>query len=87
MNGRKQRPRVAYDETVTEPLSSPVLQLLEWIAYDERTYGETMEAWTTHCPRLTVWEDALTAGLVEVTRDGRRGSKVVLTPTGSAALS
>ena len=78
---------MAYDETVTEPLSSPVLQLLEWIAYDERTYGETMEAWTTYCPRLTVWEDALTAGLVEVTRDGRRGSKVVLTPTGFAALS
>ena len=49
----------AYDETVPEPLSSPVLQFLEWIAYDERTYGETMEAWTTHCPRLTVWEDAL----------------------------
>ena len=70
-----------------EPLSSPVPQLLEWIAYDERTYRETMEAWTTHCPRLTVWEDALTAGLVEITRDGRRGSKVVLTPTGSAALS
>jgi hypothetical protein len=72
---------------VPEPFSSLVLQLLEWIAHDQRTYGETMEAWMTHCPRLTVWEDALTAGLVEVTRDGRRGSKVVLTPTGSAALS
>lgn len=70
-----------------EPLSPSVLQLLEWIAYDVRTYGETMEAWTTHCPRLTVWEDALTAGLVEVARDGQRGSKVVLTATGSAALS
>ena len=79
--------RPAYDGNMTEPLSSPVLQLLEWIAYDERTYGETMEAWTTHCPRLTVWEDALTAGLVEVARDARRGSTVVLTPAGSAALS
>ena len=76
-----------YDETVPEPLSSPVLQFLEWIACDERTYRETMEAWTTHCPRLTVWEDALTSVFVEVTRDRRHGSKVVLTPTGSAALS
>jgi molybdenum-dependent DNA-binding transcriptional regulator ModE len=71
---------------VAEIVSSSVSELLDWIAHDERTYAQTMEAWTTHCPRLTVWEDALTAGLVEVTRGGRRGSKIVLTPAGSAAL-
>jgi hypothetical protein len=72
---------------MAEIVSSSVLELLDWIARDDRTYAQTMEAWTTHCPRLTVWEDALTAGLVEVTRDGRRGSKVVLTLAGSAALN
>jgi hypothetical protein len=41
-----------------------------------------MEAWTSHCPRLTVWEDAIAGGLVEVRRDG-----VLLTASGRAGLS
>jgi len=28
--------------------------------------GETMEAWRTTCPRLTIWEDAVSDGLVTV---------------------
>jgi hypothetical protein len=40
-----------------------------------------MEAWSSHCPRLTVWEDAVIEGLVRIER-----SMVVLTPLGSAAL-
>ena len=42
------------------------LQLLAWIAARPRTYGETMEAWRTTCPRLTIWEDAVSDGLVTV---------------------
>ena len=45
-----------------------------------------MDAWTTHCPRLTVWEDALAAGLVEVRRDDGAESQVVLTGAGTSAL-
>jgi hypothetical protein len=81
------RTRRAYDDVVSEPFSSPVLELLDWVARDKRSYAETMAAWTTHCPRLTTWEDALAAGLVEVVRDGTRGSKVALTRAGSAALN
>ena len=40
-----------------------------------------MEAWRTSCPRLSVWEDALLAGLVCV-----RGSQVSLTDAGRQAL-
>jgi hypothetical protein len=40
------------------------IQLLSWIDERPRTYEETMDAWRTTCPRLTVWEDALSAGLV-----------------------
>ena len=58
-------------------ISTPTRQLLEWIGERERSYGETMEAWHSHCPRLLVWEDALADGLVEV-RDGR----VMLTTRG-----
>jgi hypothetical protein len=59
--------------------AAPTLELLRWLAERPRTYAETMEAWTSHCPRLTVWEDALAAGLVRV--DGR---DVRLTAAGRA---
>ena len=58
-------------------VSAPTQQLLEWIGECERSYGETMDAWHSHCPRLLVWEDALADGLVEV-HDG----KVALTAKG-----
>jgi hypothetical protein len=58
-------------------VSASTLQLLDWIGERDRSYGETMEAWHSHCPRLTTWEDALADGLVEV-----RNGRVVLTPKG-----
>lgn len=64
-----------------QTLSAPTLELLAWISERPRSYAETMEAWTSHCPRLTVWEDAIADGLVEV----GRGS-VLLSAGGRAAL-
>ena len=43
-------------------------QFLEWLSERPRTYGETMDAWRTSCPRLSIWEDALSAGLVRLGR-------------------
>ena len=40
-------------------------QLLDWIGQEPRNYVETMEAWRTSCPRLTIWEDAMSAGLIQ----------------------
>ena len=48
------------------PERALTLQMLDWIAVRPRTYGEAMEAWRSTCPRLTIWEDALAAGLVAV---------------------
>jgi hypothetical protein len=45
--------------------ASLTLQLLEWIAQRPRTYTELMGAWKTSCPRLAIWEDACTSGLVD----------------------
>jgi len=59
-------------------------QLLEWVASGRRTYAETLEVWHSHCPRHTIWEDALEAGLVDCA--GGREDVVVLTPAGEAAL-
>jgi hypothetical protein len=62
--------------------SAPTLELLAWISERPRSYAETMEAWTSHCPRLMVWDDAIADGLVAVGRDG-----VGLTAAGRASLS
>jgi hypothetical protein len=67
--------------------TGPVLELLDWVARTPRTYAEAMEVWTTHCPRLTAWEDALEIGLVEVVRNGHEGSSVALTAAGRAVLA
>jgi hypothetical protein len=62
-------------------MDASTLELLAWVAERPRTYGETMEAWRSHCPRLSVWEDALLGGLVRVD-----GGRVLLTETGRAEL-
>jgi hypothetical protein len=61
--------------------TAPTLQLIAWIAERPRAYDETIEAWKTSCPRLSVWEDALADGLVRV-----EGQQVLLTPTGERLL-
>lgn len=61
-----------------------LLELLTWISSRRRTYGETMEAWRTNCPRHSVWEDALIAGLVRLEGGSQ---EVVLTSQGRALLN
>jgi len=63
-------------------IAAPTLQLLEWLDERPRTYRETIDAWHSHCPRLTPWEDALDAGLVRVAR-----SQVAPSASGRAALT
>jgi hypothetical protein len=63
-------------------MDAPTRELLTWVSERPRSYRDTMDAWSSHCPRLTVWEDALAAGLVQV--DGRG---VQVTPAGRVALS
>jgi len=43
-----------------------ILDLLEWLSARERSYEETMDAWRTSCPRLTVSEDANDRGFVSI---------------------
>jgi hypothetical protein len=63
------------------------LQLLTRIADRPRRYGETMEAWHTTCPRMPVWEDAVSAGLIRIDGSGTmRGRSVGLTGCGRALL-
>jgi hypothetical protein len=50
---------------VSETVDNLILDLIEWVARKEHTYHETLDAWRTSCPRLTVWEDATERGLLE----------------------
>lgn len=67
---------------MNEPLSPATAELLEWVARRPRTYSEAIEAWRSNCPRLSAWDDALTGGLLQVSR-----AQVTLTAQGRALLN
>jgi hypothetical protein len=67
-------------------LPAPTIELLAWLSERTRSYDEAIEAWSSHCPRLTVWEDAFIDRLVHIERDGEGGATVRLTTRGTAAL-
>jgi hypothetical protein len=65
-------------------------ELLAWVAARPRTYGETMEAWRTSCPRMPVWEDAISGEFIEVLPSdggGMSGSAVRITQLGRTVLA
>ncbi len=65
-----------------------MLEFLAWIADRPRTYGEAMEAWQSHCPRHTIWEDAMINGYIAIDRrDEVRDPEVTLTARGAALLN
>ena len=62
-----------------------IVDLLEYVAAQERSYAEVIEAWHTSCPKLPVWEEANDRGLL--TRARVNGHAVVrITAAGSAFL-
>ncbi len=67
-------------------LDSLVLDLLEWLAGEPRTYRQTMDAWRTSCPRLAVWEEALDRKLVMRGVDAEGQVVVNVTRAGSRLL-
>src|SRR5262249_47614012 len=69
------------------PPSALTLELLNWVAERPRTYGETMTAWRTSCPRMPIWEDARDDGLVTLLGGDieANAAQVGLTPLGRAA--
>jgi hypothetical protein len=63
------------------------LELLAWTVRAPRTYAQAMEAWRSTCPRLSVWEDALIDGLIQVENGGTMDdAQVSLTARGRAVL-
>ena len=67
---------------IRNDLDPLILDLLEWIGRESRSYADVIDAWRTSCPRLTVWEDAMDRGFA--VREHAKGREVMirLTATG-----
>ena len=64
-----------------------MLEFLRWVADRRRTYDDAMEAWQSHCPRQTIWEDAMIDGLIQIDRhEGIHNPEIALTDRGRALL-
>jgi hypothetical protein len=63
-----------------------VLDLVEWIARQPRSYAEVMEAWRTSCPRFPIWEDTVDLRFVSRIKDQGPGEMIHVTPAGLAFL-
>jgi hypothetical protein len=67
-------------------LAPLTIDFLTWLAAEPRDYSEVMEAWRTSCPRLTVWEDAIDAGLITRVHVQGQPLRIALTPAGRRLL-
>lgn len=76
---------------MNDPAIALTLQLLEWIAERPRSYAEVLDIWKTSCPRLSIWEDACIAGLIDATtgsstlRLSDKGRRLLAEHKGAAA--
>ena len=70
---------------MSPPVSLLMVQFLAWVAERPHSYAEAMDAWRSHCPRMTVWEDATIDGLVRLA-NGADQAVVALTPRGQEVL-
>jgi hypothetical protein len=71
---------------MAESTENLILEFLTWVADRPRTYEEAMEAWQSHCPRQTIWEDAVIDGLVKIESTLPQGSRILLTERGETLL-
>jgi hypothetical protein len=63
-----------------------ILDLLEWIGREPRSYADVIDAWRTSCPRLTVWEDAIDRGFAAREHTPGREVMIRLTESGRGFL-
>jgi hypothetical protein len=63
------------------------LDFLASLSAGPQPYADVMDAWRTSCPRLTIWEDAIDAGLVVHKHTPGQPVLIELTPSGAALLA
>ena len=72
---------------MSDILTPLTIDFLAWLAREPRTYADVMDAWRTSCPRLTIWEDAVDAGLIAHRSAPGQPALVVPTARGEALLA
>jgi hypothetical protein len=72
---------------ISSDLTPLILDFLEWIETEPRSYADVMDAWRTSCPRLTVWEDSQDRGLITRRYSPGIGPRIEVTPEGRALLA
>jgi hypothetical protein len=71
---------------MSDILTPLILDFLAWLEATPRPYAEVMDVWRTSCPRLTIWEDAVDAGLVVHLRAPGEPATVDVTDKGRKML-
>jgi hypothetical protein len=72
---------------MSEPVNLLMIEFLSWISSRPRTYAEAMDAWQSHCPRQTIWEDAMIDGYIQLNRaEMTLDPEITLTARGLALL-
>ena len=62
-------------------------QFIAWVAEAPRSYADA-EAWRRSCPHLSIWEDAISDGLVRFEPDkSMQQGRLVVTARGRALLA
>ncbi len=62
-------------------------QFLAWVAEAPRSYADA-EAWRRSCPHLSIWEDAISDGVVRFEADKTmQQGRLVVTARGRALLA
>ena len=62
---------------MSDDIEALVVDLVEWVAREPRSYAEVFDTWRTSCPRLPVWEEACDRGLV-ARRSSESGTAIVV---------
>jgi hypothetical protein len=71
---------------VSDDIEALVIDLVEWVASEPRSYAEVFDTWRTSCPRLPVWEEACDRGLVARRSSASGAAIVMVTDTGRQFL-
>jgi hypothetical protein len=77
---------IATEPSMTDPVESLIVDLLEWIGPRQRTYADVIDAWRTSCPRLPVWEEANARGFIDHIHEPGHVARVAVSQRGRAHL-
>jgi hypothetical protein len=78
--------RLAGEKPMSDPVDALVIDLLEWIGPQSKSYTDVMDAWRTSCPRLPVWEEANARGYITQDRSPNGGAMVSVSALGKTLL-